>query len=94
LGQGSVLPSHETWHSIDEVLEWFEENDVEYLSCSAPILGTDGEDARDLGGKTMSTALREVLWASARRRLLALSRFGRSPRILRRLWKGALHDPE
>lgn len=37
----------ETWHSIDEVLGWFEENDVEYLNCSPAILGTDGEDAAD-----------------------------------------------
>ena len=43
---------HETWHSVDEVLEWFAENDVEYLNCSPPILGTDGEDASDLAAKT------------------------------------------
>lgn len=43
---------HETWHSIGEVLTWFEENDVEYLNCSPPILGTDGEDAASLFGRT------------------------------------------
>ena len=43
---------HETWHSIDEVLDWFEENDVEYLNCSPAILGTNGEDATDLAVKT------------------------------------------
>ena len=29
----------ETWHSIDEVLGWFRENGITYLSCSPPILG-------------------------------------------------------
>ena len=24
---------HESWHSVDEVLQWFEETDVEFLSC-------------------------------------------------------------
>jgi 2-polyprenyl-3-methyl-5-hydroxy-6-metoxy-1,4-benzoquinol methylase len=39
---------HETWHSIDEVLQWFRENDVEYVNCSPPILGTAGERSPDL----------------------------------------------
>jgi 2-polyprenyl-3-methyl-5-hydroxy-6-metoxy-1,4-benzoquinol methylase len=39
---------HETWHSIGEVLRWFEENDVEYLNCHPPILGSSGEDSADL----------------------------------------------
>lgn len=39
---------HETWHSIDEVLEWFEENDVEFLNCFPPILGSSGEDTAGL----------------------------------------------
>lgn len=43
---------HETWHSIDEVLGWFQENDVEYLNCSPPILGTDGEDSAGLFAPT------------------------------------------
>ena len=45
---------HETWHSIDEVLDWFEENDVEYLNCSPPILDTDGEEAENLFSRTSS----------------------------------------
>jgi len=40
---------HETWHSIGDVLEWFDENDIEYLNCSPAILGTDGEDAGEAG---------------------------------------------
>jgi SAM-dependent methyltransferase len=30
---------HETWHSIDEVMDWFRENNVDYLNCEPPILG-------------------------------------------------------
>ncbi|OAN49226.1 hypothetical protein A6A04_03685 [Paramagnetospirillum marisnigri] len=43
---------HETWHSIDEVLGWFDENDIEFLNCSPAILDTDGESAPGLFDKT------------------------------------------
>lgn len=43
---------HETWHSIDEVLGWFEENDIDYVNCSPAILGTNGEDAGSLFERT------------------------------------------
>ena len=43
---------HESWHSVDEVRQWFEENGIEYLNCSPPILGTDGEEAETLFCKT------------------------------------------
>lgn len=43
---------HETWHSVDEVLDWFDENDVEYLNASPPILGTDSETTSDLFAPT------------------------------------------
>ena len=39
---------HETWHSIDEVLEWFNRNDIEYLNCSPAILGSSGESVSSL----------------------------------------------
>ncbi len=39
---------HETWHSIDEVMGWFNENDIEFLNASPAILGTDGERAASL----------------------------------------------
>ena len=39
---------HESWHSIGEVLIWFQENDVQFLNCVPPILGTDGEMAEEL----------------------------------------------
>lgn len=50
--QDQYYNPHETWHSIGEVLRWFEENDIEFLNCSPAILGTDGEDASDLFEKT------------------------------------------
>ena len=43
---------HETWHSVGEVLEWFAENDVEYLNSTPPILGTDGESVENLFDRT------------------------------------------
>lgn len=43
---------HETWHSIDEVLQWFKENKVEFLNASPAILGTDSEETDDLFAKT------------------------------------------
>lgn len=43
---------HETWHSIDEVMGWFEENGVSYLNCSPAILGSSGEDTADLFAAT------------------------------------------
>ena len=43
---------HETWHSIDEVMDWFEENDLEYLNCSPSILGSSGEDSEKLFTET------------------------------------------
>lgn len=43
---------HETWHSIDEVLSWFEECGVEYLNARPPILGTLGEGAAPFLVKT------------------------------------------
>lgn len=45
---------HESWHSVDEVLEWFKENGIEYLSCSPGILGTASEDSIDLFAPTDS----------------------------------------
>ena len=39
---------HETWHSLDSVLEWFDDFGVEYLNTSPPVLGTKGEDAETL----------------------------------------------
>jgi hypothetical protein len=43
---------HETWHSIDEVLGWFETNGVEYLNCSPRILGAVEDEPEDLFVKT------------------------------------------
>jgi SAM-dependent methyltransferase len=43
---------HETWHSIDEVLGWFKDNDIEYLNTSPPILGSGGEATSSLFAKS------------------------------------------
>ena len=43
---------HETWHSIDEVLGWFEENGVEYLNCAPAILDTDAEEGAGYATRT------------------------------------------
>jgi 2-polyprenyl-3-methyl-5-hydroxy-6-metoxy-1,4-benzoquinol methylase len=43
---------HETWHSIDEVLRWFAKNNVTFLNCSPPILGTDAETTKNLFAQT------------------------------------------
>ncbi|MBT5648688.1 MAG: methyltransferase domain-containing protein, partial [Rhodospirillaceae bacterium] len=43
---------HETWHSIGEVQGWFAENGIEYLNCTPPVLGTDGEMQTSLFGET------------------------------------------
>ena len=39
---------HETWHSIDEVLGWFDEFGFKFVNCSPPIMGTDGETTPEL----------------------------------------------
>ena len=44
---------HETWHSIGEVLSWFNANGIDYLNCSPGILGTDGEDNRAMFAATV-----------------------------------------
>jgi SAM-dependent methyltransferase len=43
---------HETWHSVDEVMGWFRENGVEYLSCSPGILNTQSENSITLDRST------------------------------------------
>lgn len=35
---------HETWHSIDEVMQWFSENDIEYLNCYPSIVDSGGNE--------------------------------------------------
>ena len=50
--QDQYFNPHETWHSIGEVLRWFEENDVDFVNCAPPILGTDGEEAESLFSST------------------------------------------
>jgi SAM-dependent methyltransferase len=44
---------HKTWHSIDEVMNWFRENGVTYLNCFPHIIGT--ASAGESGGLFAST---------------------------------------
>jgi ubiquinone/menaquinone biosynthesis C-methylase UbiE len=39
----------ETWHSIDEVMGWFRENGITYLSCSPPIIGAAQQNGKGEG---------------------------------------------
>ena len=50
--QDQYFNPHETWHSLDEVLGWFAENYVDYLSASPGIMDTESEGATDLAAPT------------------------------------------
>jgi carbamoyltransferase len=61
---------HETWHSIDEVMDWFQECDVEYLNCEPPIIGvanggTDDVIARTDPKSKMHRVLTQLLWLTS-----------------------------
>jgi len=58
---------HETWHSIDEVIQWFEECGVDYVNCSPAILDSSGEDATGLfetsdPGSRWSRTITQLSW--------------------------------
>jgi len=38
---------HESWHTLDEVLGWFQTYDVEFVNSVPAILGTEGESSDD-----------------------------------------------
>lgn len=52
--QDQYFNPHETWHSIGEVLRWFEEDGIEFLNCYPRILGSSGEDEPDFFGASDS----------------------------------------
>jgi SAM-dependent methyltransferase len=53
---------HETWHSIGEVLRWFEENQIEFVNCIPRILGSSGEDVPEFfGASDAGTAYQRVV---------------------------------
>ena len=57
----------ETWHSIDEVLGWFNENGLHYVNCIPAILGTNAQDRNDLfvptsPGSKLTRILTQVKW--------------------------------
>jgi SAM-dependent methyltransferase len=56
---------HETWHSIDEVMGWFDQNGVTYLNCEPPILGAksvDGLFAATEPGSRTARVLTQLSW--------------------------------
>jgi 2-polyprenyl-3-methyl-5-hydroxy-6-metoxy-1,4-benzoquinol methylase len=65
--QDQYFNPHETWHTIGEVLRWFEENDIEFLNCSPAILGTEGEESPDLfapssSGSAYQRVVTQLAW--------------------------------
>ena len=58
---------HETWHSIDEVLKWFNQNNIEFVNCSPAILGSSGENVNSLfeqsdPGSTYQRMISQISW--------------------------------
>jgi SAM-dependent methyltransferase len=65
--QDQYFNPHESWHSIGEVLRWFEENDIEFLNCYPRIMGSSGEDAPNLfdrsdPGTPYQRAITQLSW--------------------------------
>jgi SAM-dependent methyltransferase len=61
---------HETWHSIDEVMDWFRENDVAYLNCDPPIIGAKNGGTADFFAPTnpsskTSRVLTQLSWLTS-----------------------------
>ena len=55
---------HESWHSVDEVLRWFDENNVKFLSGVPSISGgTDGELFREYPrGSKLEHVTKQIGW--------------------------------
>jgi 2-polyprenyl-3-methyl-5-hydroxy-6-metoxy-1,4-benzoquinol methylase len=58
---------HETWHSVDEVMGWFRANNVEYLTCEPPIIGTNAKGSGDMAvarpaGSRTARVLTQLSW--------------------------------
>lgn len=56
---------HETWHSIDEVMAWFSENDVAYLNCYPAIIGSNSSQdlfAASDPGSRIGRLLTQLSW--------------------------------
>lgn len=43
---------HESWHSIDDVLGWFDRYGLEFVNCAPGIMGTEGEEPASLFTRT------------------------------------------
>lgn len=60
---------HESWHSVDELLRWFDENNVEYLSGVPEITPRRDDEAADLKlfekherGNSFAHVMRQLGW--------------------------------
>ena len=65
--QDQYFNPHETWHSIGEVMGWFDENGIEFLNCMPRILGSSGEDdpaffAASDAGTSYQRAVTQLSW--------------------------------
>jgi 2-polyprenyl-3-methyl-5-hydroxy-6-metoxy-1,4-benzoquinol methylase len=65
--QDQYFNPHETWHSIGEVLGWFEEDGIEFLNCYPRILGSSGEDNPEFcsasdSGTPYQRAITQLSW--------------------------------
>jgi 2-polyprenyl-3-methyl-5-hydroxy-6-metoxy-1,4-benzoquinol methylase len=65
--QDQYFNPHETWHSIGEVLRWFEEDGIEFMNCYPRILGSSGEDdpaffAPSDPGTSYQRAITQLSW--------------------------------
>jgi 2-polyprenyl-3-methyl-5-hydroxy-6-metoxy-1,4-benzoquinol methylase len=65
--QDQYFNPHETWHSIGEVLRWFEEDGIEFLNCYPRILDSSGEDDTDFfgasdAGTPYQRAITQISW--------------------------------
>jgi carbamoyltransferase len=58
---------HETWHSVDEVMGWFRDHRISYLSCEPPIIGTKANGSGDMSaarptGSKAARVLTQLSW--------------------------------
>lgn len=52
---------HETWHSIDETMAWFKENNIEYLNCIPSIQGVEDSGESYFTATSPGTALQRLI---------------------------------
>ena len=67
---------HETRHTVDEVLEWLEENDLEYVNSVPPIRLGERFSPEELLFKPGSAGLRPEHWIAQVLWIFTISREG------------------